>query len=100
MEAAGIDSLIYTHPIGDHMHGAGATIGLSDYGNRPVPIKGQVKVRADTWYSIELGITHTVPEWDNQSVQFEQEEDAGIDSAGVASWILSRQSELYIINPI
>jgi len=99
LEAEGIDSLVYSHPIGDHMHGAGATVGLSDNNNGAVPIKGDIKVRADTWYSIELGISHSVPEWDNQVVQFEQEEDAGISSAGIASWILKRQSAFHIIDP-
>ena len=47
--AAGIDALIYCHPIGDHMHGAGATIGLSDMDNQPVPVKGDVRVLADSW---------------------------------------------------
>lgn len=47
--AAGVDALIYCHPIGDHMHGAGATIGLSDMDNQPVPVKGDVKVLADSW---------------------------------------------------
>jgi hypothetical protein len=47
--AAGVDALIYCHPIGDHMHGAGATIGLADYDNQPVPVKGDVRVLADSW---------------------------------------------------
>ena len=79
------------------MHGAGATIGLFDYDNRPVPTKGDVKVRASSWYSIELQIRHRVPEWADQLVQFRQEEDAGIDASGQATWILSRQSQLYVI---
>lgn len=97
MEADGIDSIIYCHPIGDHMHGAGATIGLFDSRNRPVPTKGDVKVVASSWYSVELQVRHRVPEWDGQLVQFRQEEDAGIDAAGAATWILRRQTELYAI---
>jgi hypothetical protein len=97
--AEGIDALIYCHPIGDHMHGAGATIGLSDSANRPVPIKGEVKVLAETWYSVELGVKVAVPEWDGQVVNFQQEEDAAIDVGGVAGWVLGRQSTLYVINP-
>ena len=30
MKAAGIDGTVYTHPIGDHGHGAGPLIGLWD----------------------------------------------------------------------
>jgi hypothetical protein len=99
MEAVGIDSRIYSHPIGDHMHGAGATVGLFDYNNAPVPVKGEIKVLADTWYSVELGVTHRVPEWNNQAVSFQQEEDCAIDSSGVANWVLRRQSALYVIDP-
>jgi len=95
----GIDSVIYCHPIGDHMHGAGATIGLFDYQNAPVPVKGDIKVRSNSWYSIELQIRHRVPEWDNQLVEFRQEEDAAIAENGRRSWVLNRQSSLYVIDP-
>lgn len=95
--AEGIDALIYTHPIGDHMHGAGATIGLSDKQNNPIPIKGDVKVLPETWYSIELGVTAEVPEWGGQKVKFQQEEDAAIDASGRAQWVLARQSSVQVI---
>ena len=64
-----------------------------------MPNKGDIKVIADSWFSIELGVTHRVPEWGGQPVSFRQEEDAGINAAGVASWIYRRQDELYIIDP-
>eukprot|EP00038_Savillea_parva_P016511 m.17026 g.17026 ORF g.17026 m.17026 type:complete len:450 (+) comp3449_c0_seq1:2-1351(+) len=94
----GVDALIYCHPIGDHMHGAGATIGLSDYDNRPIPVKGEVKVRAETWYSVELAAFASVPEWDGQKVRFNQEEDAVVHASST-DWILTRQSALYVIDP-
>ena len=99
LEGAGIDSLIYCHPIGDHMHGAGATIGLSDNNNGRVPVKGEVKVRANSWYSVELSVFYNVPEWGGQKVSFRQEEDAGIAVDGTASWILKRQDAFYVIRP-
>eukprot|EP00040_Diaphanoeca_grandis_P017312 m.90078 g.90078 ORF g.90078 m.90078 type:complete len:463 (+) comp26363_c0_seq1:154-1542(+) len=99
MTNQGIESIIYCHPIGDHMHGAGATIGLFDYDNGPVPVKGDVKVLANSWYSVELQVRHRVPEWNNQLVEFRQEEDAAIDVSGRVSWVLKRQSALYVIKP-
>lgn len=97
MEHEGITSSIYSHPIGDHMHGAGATTGLWDHHNGPVPIKGDIKVLAESWYSVELKVAHPVPEWGGQVVSSRQEEDAGVDALGKASWILERQSEYHIV---
>lgn len=69
----GIRPMLYTHPIGFYGHGAGPTIGLyTDQGF--VPGKGELKLNDNTCYALELNITHTVPEWDNQDVAFYMEE--------------------------
>ncbi|GIS78953.1 MAG: hypothetical protein CM1200mP14_05190 [Gammaproteobacteria bacterium] len=39
MRAEGIDGTVYTHPIGDHGHGAGPLIGRWD-GQEGVPVRG------------------------------------------------------------
>jgi Xaa-Pro aminopeptidase len=93
--AEGIDSLVYTHPIGLHGHGAGATIGLWDHQDG-VPGEGDYPVRSSTAWSIELQARLTVPEWRNQVVQFMLEEDAWLDAAG-ASFLDGRQEEPWLI---
>jgi hypothetical protein len=96
MKAEGIEGTVYTHPIGDHGHGAGPLIGLWDR-QQGVPGRGDVLLLPETWHSIELAAVTPVPEWDGQKLRVGQEEDAGIDSDGNVSWILSRQTEFHLV---
>ena len=96
MKKAGIDGSVYSHPIGEHGHGAGTLIGLWDRQNG-VPNRGDVPVIPSTWYSIELQAGSKVPEWDNQVVRSAQEEDVVISSDGSVEWILSRQTRFHLI---
>jgi Xaa-Pro aminopeptidase len=96
MRAEGIDGTVYSHPIGDHGHGAGPLIGLWDR-QEGVPGRGDVPVRADTWFSIELQATSPVPEWDGQSVRMALEEDAYLDGDGDRHWVLRRQERLHLV---
>ena len=56
MRNAGIDGTVYSHPVGEHGHGAGPLIGLWDRQDG-VPGNGDVDLRPSTWYSIELQAT-------------------------------------------
>jgi hypothetical protein len=96
MRAEGIDGTIYTHPIGDHGHGAGPTIGLWDR-QEGVAGRGDVPLRPNTWFSIELQATTPVPEWDGQRVRMAQEEEALIDADGSRRWVLRRQTEFHLV---
>jgi Xaa-Pro aminopeptidase len=96
MKAAGINGSIYTHPIGDHGHGAGPLIGLWDR-QQGVPGRGDVSVLPGSWFSIELSATTPVPEWGNKELWVGAEEDAVIDESGRASWVLRRQTEFHLI---
>jgi hypothetical protein len=96
MRAEGIDGTVYTHPIGDHGHGAGPLIGLWDR-QEGVAGRGDVVLRPDTWFSIELQATTAVPEWDGQPVRIAQEEEALLDSAGRRRWVLRRQDTFHLI---
>ena len=96
MRSEGIDGTIYTHPIGDHGHGAGPLIGLWDR-QEALPGRGNVRLSTSTWHSIELQATVEVPEWDNQRVRFRQEEEARVSSDGSRSWVYKRQTELHIV---
>jgi hypothetical protein len=96
MRAEGIDGTVYTHPIGDHGHGAGPTIGLWDR-QEGVPERGDVPLRPDTWFSIELQATTPVPEWDDQPVRMALEEEARLDEHGERYWVLRRQDRLHLV---
>jgi Xaa-Pro aminopeptidase len=91
----GLTASIYCHPIGYHGHGAGPPIGMTDYQDG-VPGRGDYLLRPATWHSIELNVTHTVPEWGNQQVRVALEEDAALLADGW-SWIDGRQTTLHLI---
>lgn len=96
MRTEGIDGTVYTHPIGDHGHGAGPLIGLWDH-QEGVPGRGDLKLRGDTWYAIELQATTPVPEWGGQRVRAGLEEDAVLDASGRVHWVVSRQEKFHLV---
>lgn len=96
MRKAGIIGTVYSHPVGDHGHGAGPLIGLWDR-QEGVPGRGDVPVKPNTWYSIELQATTPVPEWGDQAVRMALEEDAYLDESGARHWVLSRQERLHLV---
>jgi Metallopeptidase family M24 len=96
MTAGGIDGTIYSHPIGDHGHGAGPLIGLWDK-QEGVPVKGDLKVRPDTWFSIELQATSAIPEWNGRRLACRQEEDVALDAKGDRRWVYARQEGFHLV---
>jgi Xaa-Pro aminopeptidase len=96
MKAEGINGTFYTHPIGDHGHGAGPLIGLWDR-QEAIPGRGDVRIIPQSWFSIELGAKTPIPEWEGQELFVGQEEDVAIDDQGRVSWILSRQTKYHLV---
>ena len=96
MRAEGIEGTIYSHPIGDHGHGAGPLIGLWDR-QEGVPGRGDVPLRPNTWFSIELQATVPVAEWDGQGVRIALEEEAALDGNGARAWVLRRQEHFHLV---
>jgi hypothetical protein len=96
MRNAGIDGTVYSHPIGEHGHGAGPLIGLWDRQDG-VPGNGDAELRPSTWYSIELQAASQIPEWDGQQVRMMLEEDAELTADGAMRWVLRRQSEFHLV---
>lgn len=97
MQAEGIDGTLYTHPIGDHGHGAGPTIGLWDR-QEGVVGRGEVTLVPNSWFSIELQATTPVAEWDGQPVRMALEEEAHLDGKGERHWVLARQSRFHLVH--
>jgi Xaa-Pro aminopeptidase len=96
MKEEGITGSIYTHPVGDHGHGAGPLVGLWDR-QQGVPGRGDVLILPSTWFSIELAATTPIPEWGGQQLWVGLEEDAAIDEQGRISWVLKRQTEYHLV---
>ena len=94
-EAAGIDGLIYTHPIGIHGHAAGPTIGLWDQQDE-IPGQGDYPLHPNTAYSIELQAQLQIGAWNGQTVQFMLEEDAWFDGER-CRFLDGRQTDLWLI---
>ena len=92
--AAGLDPSIYTHPIGNHGHGAGPSIGFWD--NQNADPRGSGVIHANTAWSIELTSYANVPEWGGQRVDFRTEEDAFFDGETVR-YIDGRQTAITLI---
>jgi Xaa-Pro aminopeptidase len=96
MKKVGLIGTVYTHPIGDHGHGAGPLIGLWDR-QEGVPGRGDVLVLPSTWFSIELEATSPIPEWGGQLLRSAQEEDAVVDEDGKVGWVLERQTKYLLV---
>jgi Xaa-Pro aminopeptidase len=98
LKSAGLKGAIYTHPIGDHGHGAGPLIRLWDR-QQGVPGRGDVLVLPNTWFSIELSHMTPVPEWGGQELFVGQEEDAALmgEANGKIDWVLPRQTKYHLV---
>ena len=92
--AAGLDPVIYSHPIGYHGHAAGTPLGMWD--NQGPRTEGEWPMHAPTAWSIELAAIHPVPEWGGQKVRFRLEEDAFFDGTRV-QYIDGRQTRFHLI---
>ena len=96
MRAEGIDGTVYTHPVGDHGHGAGPLIGLWDR-QEGVEGRGEVTLVPNSWFSIELQATPAIAEWGGQPVRRALEEEAWIDADGTRRWVLARQERFHLV---
>ncbi|KAL4249645.1 Peptidase M24 domain-containing protein [Abortiporus biennis] len=97
MKSEGIEGQIYSHPIGDWGHSAGAVMGFT---NLPeyVPHYGELEILPNTYYSIELYAYHFVPER-NETLRFRIEEDAyWVDEVRGWEFVRGRQEKFHLIN--
>ena len=91
----GLDPQIYTHPLGTFGHSAGTTIGMWD-SQEGVPIKGDVLMKYNTVYAIELNNKSFIKDW-NKEVRIMLEE-AGLFEENGFRYINGRQEEIILIN--
>ncbi|MBP6002885.1 MAG: M24 family metallopeptidase [Pyrinomonadaceae bacterium] len=87
----GIEAMIYSHPIGAHGHGLGASIDFRR------GIGGdEDRLRLGSYTSIELNTSTAVPEWGGQKITIMAEDDAVMTPTGFR-FIRPRQTEFYLI---
>jgi len=91
----GITAMIYSHPVGYHVHGAGPKVGLFEKQDG-VPGRGDYELFDNTCHAIELNVKQAVSEWGGQVVWIPIEEDMVI-SKGVVHWITTRQTAFHLI---
>jgi Xaa-Pro aminopeptidase len=93
MGERGIEAMIYSHPIGAHGHGLGASI---DFRSAARPGNQGKQLRAGSYISIELNTKTAVPEWGGEPVFVMMEDDAWLDADGW-KFFQPRQTEWYVI---
>jgi Xaa-Pro dipeptidase len=87
----GIDTMIYSHPIGAHGHGLGPSIDFrGNIGG------GANKILPGSYMSIELNTSTNVAEWNNQRVTVMAEDDAYMTDTGYR-FFRPWQTEFYLI---
>lgn len=88
----GINGTIYTHPIGNHGHAAGPTIGMWDNQGKTIG-SGDYPLNSNTAYSIELNAAVEITEW-KKTIRIMLEEDGFFDDKGTFRYIDGRQTEI------
>ena len=90
----GLNTQIYTHPLGTFGHSAGTTLGMWD-SQDGVPFKGDVKMNFDTVYAIELNNKTYLKEW-GKEIRIMLEE-AGIFEKNGFRYVNGRQEKIILI---
>ncbi len=96
MKEKGIEAQIYSHPLGNHGHGLGASIDFRS-AQRGRTERLAKRLRKGSYIAIELNTRTPVPEWDNEEVYVMLEDPAYLTDEGW-KFFRPRQEAFYIIN--
>lgn len=91
MKRQNIQAMIYSHPIGTHGHGLGASIDF-----RKAIGGAEERFRLNSYTSIELNTSTAIPEWNDQRATIMAEDDAVMTDKGY-EFVRPRQTEFYLI---
>lgn len=91
MKRQNIEAMIYSHPIGTHGHGLGASIDF-----RRAITGAAERFRLGSYTSIELNTSTKLPEWDDQKITIMGEDDAVMTERGF-EFVRPRQTSIYLI---
>lgn len=89
-----INAMLYSHPIGNHCHEAGPTIGLFDQ-QRRILFKGDLEVVSQSAYALEFNIRAYIPEWDQETYIYLEQPIAVYENG--ADYLTPRQETFYLI---
>ncbi|KAH8898319.1 hypothetical protein GQ53DRAFT_881382 [Thozetella sp. PMI_491] len=95
MHHEGIKGQIYSHPIGDWGHAAGPSIGAVNFQDGE-PVKGDLPLLPNMYFSVEFFIENFVPEW-NATVQFPLEENIRPIGGDNWVWAYGRQERFHVV---
>ena len=87
---------IWCHSIGNSHHGIGARIAVDwpiAYGDRV-----RYPLELNRWYSVELGVSVPIPEWDGRAVYLGLEDEAALTERGV-EFFIEPETQLLEIAP-
>jgi hypothetical protein len=96
MEEAGIEAMIYSHPLGNQGHGLGASIDFRSAKRANAEERNAKKLRDGSYIAIEFNVAREVPEWDGTKVWFMQEDPGYLTAEGWKHFV-PRQKEFYLI---
>jgi hypothetical protein len=86
---------VYSHSLGLLLHEPGPLIGLP-WEQERCPGRGDVALRPNYAFTMELSVADAVPEWDGQTVRFSIEEDV-VFTGGRCRLIGGRQTAFYLV---
>jgi Xaa-Pro dipeptidase len=95
MRAAGIEAMIYSHPIGTQGHGLGPSIDFRS-GLRSDSTRAGTRLRPGSYMSIELNTATPVPEWGGKTVFVMMEDIAELTPTGYV-FFRPRQETFYLV---
>ena len=96
MKAKGIEAMIYSHPVGLHGHGLGASIDFRAAQRADIGQQAQKRLRLGSYISIELNTATPVREWGGQKVFVMMEDDAHLTESGW-QFFRPRQERWYVV---
>lgn len=96
MKERNIEPMIYSHPVGAHGHGLGASIDFRAADRTDIGQQAQRRLRAGSYISIELNTASAIAEWDGQKVFVMMEDVAWLDDDGW-EFFRPRQEAWYLV---
>jgi len=95
MERQGIEAMIYSHPLGNHGHGLGASIDFRS-AQRASQDRPAKQLRRGSYLAMELNTSTPLPEWGDEKVTIMAEDPVYLTDEG---WVFfrPRQEEFYLI---
>ena len=97
-QAAGINSMIYSHSLGNYGHSVGTRLDTRPVEQAAEENRDRTKypVLLNTVYAIEYCCFYDIPEWDNQEVRISFEDDAALTKDG-CNFLDGHQEKFFLI---